>query len=303
MPYTLQYDETTNKQVQKQLDISVRYWSPTANEVAVHHLTTYLMGHATGDHISKKILKSVTDNDLALNLLLALGSDGPNINKTVWRKVNEEVMKTTGCGQNGMLDIGTCSLHIAHNSFSKGLESYGGGVSDFVIDIHQWFKLSAARREDFAKLQESKGVHKVGFMKHVECRWLSLEPAITRIIEQYDVLKQHFLTDLPKESDSVCRNARYQRIKNYLITKETLVQMHFLKSVCAVFTPFLTIFQRREPLIHLLYDEWTSLLLRIMGRFIKAETIAQKTGKQLTEVNVELVENQLADPDHKQRHL
>jgi len=50
-----------------------------------------------------------------------------------------------------------------HNSFGKGLDSYGKNLSEFIIEIHQWFKLSAARRLDFAQLQESKGSKKLGF--------------------------------------------------------------------------------------------------------------------------------------------
>src|SRR6266516_6230242 len=105
MPYSLQYDETTNKQVQKQLDISVRYWSVAKNQVTVHHLTTVLMGQATGDMLSNELLKSVTDNSLPLNLLLVLGSDGPNVSKRVWTNVNEEVVKSAGRAKKELLDV------------------------------------------------------------------------------------------------------------------------------------------------------------------------------------------------------
>jgi len=178
VPYSLLYDETTNKQVQKQLDISVRYWSVARNQIAVHHLATILMGHATGDLLSKQLLKAITDNGLPLNLLLVLGSDGPNVNKKVWNNVNDVVKSSGG---HGLLDIKSCTLHVVHNSFGKGLDSYGKSIPEFVVEIHQWFKLSAARREDFALLQESKGAQKLGFLKHVECRWLTLEPAVERI--------------------------------------------------------------------------------------------------------------------------
>ena len=32
-PFTLQYDETTNAQINKQLDIKIRYWSSAQSEV------------------------------------------------------------------------------------------------------------------------------------------------------------------------------------------------------------------------------------------------------------------------------
>ena len=39
-PFTLQYDETTNAQVNKQPDIKIRYWSLAQSQVVVHHLQT-----------------------------------------------------------------------------------------------------------------------------------------------------------------------------------------------------------------------------------------------------------------------
>src|SRR5437867_1982933 len=196
---------------------------------------------------------SVTENSLPLNLLLVLESDGPNVNKKVWKNVNEEVVKSADRSKKELLDISSCTLHVVHNSFGKGLESYGKNISEFVIEIHQWFKRSAARREDFELLQESKGQQKLRFLKHVECRWLTLEPAVDRIIMQYELLQQHFLKDIPKEGNkSVTTNARYLRVRKYIENKETLVQLHFLKSVCILFTRFLKLFQKAEPLIHLL---------------------------------------------------
>ena len=84
-PFTILYDETTNSQVQKQLDIRIRYWFVLQNEVRCHHLKSYLLGHATGGILSENIIKAVSDNGLSESLLLALESDGSNVNKTVWK--------------------------------------------------------------------------------------------------------------------------------------------------------------------------------------------------------------------------
>ena len=88
-PFTLQYDETTNAQINKQLDIKIRYWLSAQSQVVVHHLQTYLVGHATGRQLAEKIISSVQDNGIALGQLQMLESDGPNVNKTVWNIVND----------------------------------------------------------------------------------------------------------------------------------------------------------------------------------------------------------------------
>ena len=83
-PRTIHYDKTTNKQVKKQLDIEIRFWSETDSAVKVHHLKTYSMGHGTGVLLVEKLLSSLEDNEIPLLRLQSLESDGPNINKTVW---------------------------------------------------------------------------------------------------------------------------------------------------------------------------------------------------------------------------
>ena len=80
-PFTLQYDEMTNAQVNKQLDIKIPYWSSAQSQIVVHHLQTYLMGQATGRHLAEII--SAFHNGIALEQLQMLESNGPNVNKTV----------------------------------------------------------------------------------------------------------------------------------------------------------------------------------------------------------------------------
>ena len=82
--YTVHYDETTNAQTQKQLDIKVRFWCPAQGKVVVHHLQSYLMGHATGAHLARKLISAIHDNGLTVNNLIMVESAGPNGNKTVW---------------------------------------------------------------------------------------------------------------------------------------------------------------------------------------------------------------------------
>ena len=85
---------------------------------------------------------------------------------------------------------------------------FGSWISEFVIDLHLWFKMSAARREDYELVQEEMGLAKHKFLKHVECRWLSLHPALLRILEQLKGSKKYFLTVLPEKQQSASLNQK-----------------------------------------------------------------------------------------------
>ena len=54
--FVIQYDETSNSQVRKQMDVLVRYWSEAKGEVVVQFLKAIMFGHAKGDTVSRAIL-------------------------------------------------------------------------------------------------------------------------------------------------------------------------------------------------------------------------------------------------------
>ena len=53
----------------------------------------------------------------------------------------------------GLVDVGTCNIHIVLNSFVKGLDKYGKDAEQLGIDLHSLLKYSAACCEDFRKLE------------------------------------------------------------------------------------------------------------------------------------------------------
>ena len=290
-PFTLQYDET-NAQVNKQLDNKIWYWSLAQSQVVVHHQQTYFIGHATGQQIANKILSSNQDNGLSLKKLLTLESDAPNVNKTVWRIVNDALLALTE-RSHGLVDIGTCNLHICQNAFGKGLGVFPNEISEFVIDLHWLFKQSAARKEDFEAVQQELGLAQHTFLKHVESRWLSLLPEVVRALEHFQALEKYFLLELPRKQRSMTSNARYIRIKSQFMSNDTVAKMHFLLSVGGIFEPFLKFFQSEEPLVHSLHEKFSLLLRLLMGRFIKKEVLMNKDGKKLGTIDVKASNNHL----------
>ena len=66
--------------------------------------------------------------------LLTLGSNGPNVNKTRWRQLEQEV-KAKCPKFSGFVDIGTCNIYIIHNSVGKGVEKYEKDCEQFAIDL------------------------------------------------------------------------------------------------------------------------------------------------------------------------
>ena len=122
---------------------------------------------------------------MPLKCLLSLSSDGPNVNKAMKTNINKKLM--TKCSRH-LVNTGSCQLHVVHNSFKKGVEAYGEDIENLCIDLFNFFKLSASRREDYAAIQQKLDLDEVVFLHHVESIWLSLSPAIERVRNQFPAL-------------------------------------------------------------------------------------------------------------------
>ena len=291
-PFSLQYDETTQSQVKKQMELHFRYWSGEHDEVWVRYYFSEFFGHADGKTVSNAIMSSLKNDNVPLSQLLALGSDGPNVNKTIKRLLEEEVK--TACPEfSGFVDIGTCNIHIIHNSFGKGLTEYGKDCEQLAVDLHSIFKYSAARREDFRELQLNLDLEQKVFLEHTSLRWLSIGPSVRRILEQWKAIIEfvHYLeSDRKRTPDS----AAFRRVQAAIKKPDILVQLNFLASAVPLFEDFLLNFQHDEPQIHILYEQMINLVRTFLLRFVKGDVVKSVSAPGLKKLDVSR-KNQLSD--------
>ena len=193
-PYTLQFDETTTIQNQKQMDLLVRFWSEEKGEVVTRFLQALMFGHAKGKDVADSIIATMEENQLNKEQFLSMGSDGPNVNKTIWRHLNDHLKSL---GFTGLVEFMACNIHTVHNGFKYGLSEYGQLAEQLAIDLFYWFKAHPARKEDYFKTQNELGFDEQLFIRHVSCRWLTLIPALTRIVDNWESICSYFLKELP----------------------------------------------------------------------------------------------------------
>ena len=124
-------------------------------------------------------------------------------------------------------------------------------VDQFAIDWHFFFKLSAARREDYRGVSDITDVTTHYVINHCQTRRLSLDKVLLWIIKQYKNLKEYFLKTLPmlpgfKGKNGVDQPERYQRIKNVLTSKTALAYLLFIVHLCQDFKEFVVPLQSTE---------------------------------------------------------
>ena len=201
--YTIHFDETITSQIKKQFDVLARYHSDTHCEVRVRFLKALVFGHAYAETVADELWKTLQELSLSLKCLLSLFSDEPNVNKAMKTNINKKLM--TKCSR----QLVNTELHVVHNSLKKGVETYGDDIENLCIDLFNFFKLSAFKREDYAAIQQKLDLDEVVFCHHVETRWFSLLPAIERVRNQFAALLNYF-KKLPDSDKNIAKNDRYK---------------------------------------------------------------------------------------------
>lgn len=85
--YTIMFDDTENNANAKELQMVLKYYSKTLRKIKFIHLETAFLGSATGTTINDALKTAISSNNLNIENCVMLGSDGPNVNKTVKKKL------------------------------------------------------------------------------------------------------------------------------------------------------------------------------------------------------------------------
>ncbi len=104
----LLFDESLNKELQKkQLDFHVRFWNYSL--VQIRYYGSSFIGYATVNDLLKEgeSLRSV----LNIGSVIQLGMDGPNVNWSLYSKLESMLNEKFNVL---LLGLGSCGLHVLH---------------------------------------------------------------------------------------------------------------------------------------------------------------------------------------------
>ena len=98
------------------MDILIRFWCEENNKVTTKYLTSFFYGRATAADIVQKMISYQEKSKILFERLFYISCDGPNINKTIWKILNDSLKKI---GHGGLIPFSSCSLHVVHNVFEE----------------------------------------------------------------------------------------------------------------------------------------------------------------------------------------
>lgn len=256
--FTILFDETLNKSNQrKQMDIHLRFWDSSENQVKTKYFDSAFMGHSTAEDLLKEFYTIV--KSLNLSKLLQISMDGPSVNWSFYNALQKDLEKEFNCVS---ANIGTCGLHILNNAFRKGASAADWNISSVLVSLFWLFKDSPARREDFLELSVLKKLP----TKFCTYRWLENVPAAEKAVLIWDDIKS-FVKSIEKGDLAKINNKSFNVVAEATKDKLFVLKMQFFASVAKALQPFMTKYQSDSPLLPFFADDIFQLVRNCLQLF------------------------------------
>lgn len=195
--------------------------------------------------------------------VIGFASDGANVmtgkHNSVMSRLKEEVDN---------IFLMRCICHSFHLCASAACEKLPRGVEDVVRDVYNYFSNSPKRIEVLKEFQTftNTKIHKI--LHPAQTRWLSVEAAVVRLLEQYNALIL-FFTDAVTTDRLLSVETILKRLKDPL----TKVFLQFLEFVLPFFNNMNREMQSTQPKIHKIHSQLYATYKTILECFIKREII------------------------------
>lgn len=188
--FSILIDESTDITVHKLLGISIIYYSMSKNKVVSTFLELTELTNCDAEHIAIAIKNVLISLKLSLKNLLAIGTDNASvmigINKGVHAQLKVEIPS---------LILIKCVCHSIQLAVSQSsADSLPRHLNFLITETHKWFSHSSNRQNQYNTLYQTlnDGTSPLKIPKECQTRWLSIQPAVQRILEQWLELKAHF---------------------------------------------------------------------------------------------------------------
>ncbi|KAH9628547.1 hypothetical protein HF086_001154 [Spodoptera exigua] len=152
-------------------------------------LDFYEEAEETSLDIYNCLKKITTDSNLSMDQISAYSADNASVNygahNSVFQKLKEE---------NNHIFKANCYCHVVNNCVKYALKGLDVDIESIVIKIYNEFSSSALKTKKLKECCEFSQIEYKELLRHVPTRWLSLLPAIDRLIRSWPAVKHYFLS-------------------------------------------------------------------------------------------------------------
>ena len=169
------------------------------------------------------------------------------------------------------ITIFKCICHSIHLCCSEAAKELPRSVEDLIRSIYSYFSISAKRTAEFKDYQVLKDLRPHKLLHPCQTRWLSLQSAVDRVLEQWDALMLYF-----KNLEPIEKLPSIVTLSNIMNDPSIFLYLNFLKDILPTLTQFNLLFQNESPTIHLVHVKVVETYKLILGYFCD-KTIIDKS--------------------------
>ncbi|XP_052420177.1 uncharacterized protein LOC127964065 isoform X2 [Carassius gibelio] len=327
--FSLNVDEATDGNMDRILNVLVRYYDEDVGKVATQHLASRKLNIADALTITNTLKDILQSYSLNWNQVVGILLD----NCSVMRGKKSGVETLVRRENPSLLDVSGDTVHMVSNAAKALLNPFQGFVEQFCSDVYYDIEKSPKQKEVFSEFQSLLHLENKSLIRPISSRFLQMLDVCNRIRELMDPLTVHFYSVLSSHDQHKHRWLLNQLLDKHAVTSDEkariiCLQQQMAKSarigsdvnkkrktrICMLFSEFdklttiidlyrgvlptfqvfLKKLQHEKPMIHVLHAEMLLLVRELLSKFMKPETIPL-SAKGLLKLNVHQRDLQYTD--------
>lgn len=247
--------DTSNHKDLKLVPVLVRYFIPDKG-IQIKVIEFQNITGETAELLADHILDILKKQQLT-EKVIAFSGDNCNTNFGGYKRAgSNNVFSRLNKGLEKNIHGVGCAAHVVHNGVQTSADILPVDIETIVNKVFQYFHIYTVRVEELKNFCDFVEIEYKRVLGSVKTRWLSLLPAVSRIIDMYDGLKSYFL------SQDKCPTV----LKSFFNNEHSVLWLHFIQSQLKMFSATIMKIERENILATEVAEELELLRQKITNR-------------------------------------
>ncbi|XP_046393340.1 uncharacterized protein LOC124161149 isoform X1 [Ischnura elegans] len=266
------FDESLNKCSQKtQMDLAIKFWCDDQNETVTKYYDSVFLGRSRATDLISAYCTAIPRS--VQSHVLMVGMDGPNVNVKFLKDLQIYMKTEFGEDEPLLLLMGSCGLHVVHNSFKEGVSKCGWNIVMFLRALYNIFKNVPARRSKYTEWTGSTTFPN----KYCAVRWLNNAPGADNCIKILPNVKTFIEKVRTGPEEDKIKSAGFLYVAKAVEDKMLGPKLAFFSYVARLVEPFLTTYQTNDPMAPFLHTDLSNLVSNLLRHFVKNDYVNRKS--------------------------
>lgn len=186
--FSLNVDEATNNNMDKVLNVLVRFFDDEENGIKTQHLASRKMNIANAAALAQELKDVLQSYGLGLQQVTSILLD----NCAVMRGKKAGLETQLRRENPHLLDISGDTVHMVSNAAKAMMSSFNAEVEDFCSDVYYDIEKSPKQKEIFGEFQRLLHLKPRSLIRPISNRFVQMLEVCDRVSELLDVLIVHY---------------------------------------------------------------------------------------------------------------